>query len=97
MSRHSTKTQKHEIVLGVDRPLNHVFASVFNNKGEQAKGFDPFSWFSPDEVGVKQAIEAVEKFTKCTLPTSMKDALIADLDALRQGENINYAKNHGVV
>jgi hypothetical protein len=94
MSRHSTKTQKHDIVLGVDRPLNHVFASVFNQKGEAARGFDPFSWFSPDEDGVNQAIATVEKFTKCKLPASMKDALVADLDTMRQGGDINYAKAH---
>ena len=82
MSRHSTKTQKHEIVLGVDRPLNHVFASVFNQKGEPARGFDPFSWFSPDEAGVDQAIATVEKFTQCKLPTSIKAALVADLDTM---------------
>ena len=94
MSRHSTKTNKHEIVLGVDRPLNHVFASVFNKKGDPARGFDPFSWFSPDEDGVNQAIETVEKFTKCKLPASMKDALVADLNTMRDGGNINHFKHH---
>ena len=94
MSRHSTKTQKHEIVLGVDRPLNHVFASVFNKKGESARGFDPFSWFSSDEDGVNQAIATVEKFAKCKLPGSMRDALLADLTTMRNGGNINYAKHH---
>lgn len=94
MSRHSTKTKKHEIVLGVDCPLNHVFASVFNNKGEPARGFDPFSWFCPSEEGIDQAIAAVEQFAKCALPASMKEALMADLSAMFNGENINYGKNH---
>lgn len=97
MSRHSTKTKKHEIVLGVDRPLNHVFASVFNNKGGSVRGFDPCSWFCPNEDGIDQAIAAVEQFTKCKLPTSMKESLMADLSAMSNGENINYDKNHDMV
>jgi hypothetical protein len=95
MSRHTTNTSKFEIVLGVDRPLNHVFASVFDRKGEDAKGFDPFSWFAPTSAGVEDAIKAVEGFTKSKLPESIREALLADLMAMQEGQSINYSKTHG--
>ena len=96
MSRHSINNTKHEVVLGVDRPLNHVFASVFNKKGEPAKGFEPFSWFDPTPEGVQVAIEKVEGFVKFKLPESIKTALLEDLQTMQSGGSVNYSKHHGV-
>lgn len=93
MSRHIVTTSENEIVVGVDRPLNHVFASVFDvkgkNAGEVSKGFNPFSWFEPTPKGVDAAIKAVEDFSSKKMPENMKQALLDDLDSMVRGENLN--------
>lgn len=98
MSRHITYNKTHEIALGIDRPLNHVFASVFDQDTQEAsEGFDPFSWFEPSEAGIDQAIQAVEEFTKHKLPDTMRVALIEDLISMQNGNSVNRVETHGVV
>jgi hypothetical protein len=95
MSRHTTQAGNLEVVLGVDRPLNHVFASIFED-GEEVEGFDPFSWFQPTPAGVDEAISAVETFVgnNWKVPGELRQALLDDLTAMLFGESINHAKVH---
>lgn len=77
--------------------MNHVFASVFDKKGEPSKGFDSFSHFDPTQEGVELAIEKVEEFVKFKLPESIKTALLEDLQTMQSGCSVNYSKYHGAV
>jgi len=95
MSRHTTQHNNLEVVLGVDRPLNHVFASIFEDD-EEVDGFDPFSWFKPTPEGVDEAINAVETFVgnNWKVPGTMRQALLDDLTAMRNGQSINNSQVH---
>lgn len=107
MSRHAVKTSKYEVVIGVDRPLNHVFASILDlDPSEEAddeavEGFDPFSNYAPSRVGLQTAIHDTEKFMESIgdpikIPATMREALETDLQDLLSfgGTNINYGKTH---
>ena len=107
MSRHSVLTEEHEVVIGVDRPLNHVFASIFDRfpaedaESDSTEGFNPFSNYAPSKVGLQTAIHDVETFlahrqVDFKVPPTMIESLEADLIDLCNagGKNLNYARTH---
>ena len=94
MSRHTMRTEKFNICLGVDRPLSHVFAQVFLNDvpdgadDESAPGFDCFMNFPIDThsiAGVGYACDAVERYVNQNqeapfkIPFEMIDALTGEV------------------
>ena len=93
MSSHRTQTKKFLVIIGVDRPLEHVFATILVESGAPAKGFKAFAHFPMDQNGVNEAVATVETFVGksehgWTLPQIVKQALADDLEILESGGDI---------
>lgn len=111
MSQHHVTTSKFKIMLGVDRPLSHVFASIFLNKApkdaedDNAPGFNPFSWYQVSANGITESIEAVSTYIRANgepnfnMPVTVARALLNDvnLHLSDRSATLNFMQNHGFV
>lgn len=93
MSSHRLQTKKFLVIIGVDRPLEHVFATILDKSGAPAKGFRAFAHFPMDQYGVSEAIATVESFVGksepgWTLPQIVNQGLADDLEILDAGGDI---------
>jgi hypothetical protein len=96
MSQHSTIIKKKRVVIGVDRPLRYVFATIYAPKGGLLRTFNQDQQWSADESGLLEAFHAVEMHFKGkpVIPESMRKALKEDIERLYKGLDINYSKQH---
>jgi hypothetical protein len=90
VSSHRLQTKKFNIAIGVDRPLQHVFATVLNKNGKPAQGFPAFASYPPNRDGVKQATDALEAFVRksegdWSLPQITIQGLHDDLEIMNEG------------
>lgn len=86
--------------ISVDRPLRQILASVMTTTGRPAPGFPAMTSFQATTEGVDEAVAMVETFVRRTepgwsLPESVRDALLDDVQALELGRDINYVRVHG--
>lgn len=94
MSRHTYQGDKCTVTVGVDRPLQYVFGSVTRAGAKHPVVLgDPIQNYPPTEEGVDTLLQDAAKYGKC--PASVREALLADLEALQTGGNLNIAKWHG--
>lgn len=110
MSRHTASTPNFTVCLGVDRPLSHVFAQVFLNNPPEGvdedcpPDFDNFCQFSCDNMGVDEAVHAIEVYVRKTepnfvLPASIQITLKQEvaLHLSNRQASLNMSRNHGYV
>lgn len=93
VSSHRLQTNKFNIAIGVDRPLQHVFATVLNKSGKPARGFPAFANYQMNRDGVKQATDALEAFVRksegdWSLPQIVVQGLHDDLEIMDEGGDI---------
>jgi hypothetical protein len=93
VSSHRIQTKKFIIAVGVDRPLQHVFATVLNRSGRPARGFPAFASYPLNRDGVKQATDALEAFVRksegdWSLPQIVIQGLHDDLEIMNEGGDI---------
>jgi len=93
VSSHRLQTKKFNIAIGVDRPLQHVFATVLNKNGKPAQGFPAFASYPMNRDGVKQATDALEAFVRksesnWSLPQIVIQGLHDDLEVMHEGGDI---------
>lgn len=93
VSSHRLQTKKFNIAVGVDRPLQHVFATVLNRSGKPARGFPAFASYPMNRDGVKQAADALEAFVRksegnWSLPQIVIQGLHDDLEIMSEGGDI---------
>jgi hypothetical protein len=90
--------------MGVDRPLSHVFASIFLNdasdeESDNAPGFNPFSFYDVSDDGIQDAVYDVEKYIQENGEPNVKIPLelIAKLgeDVQDHIDNPNTSLNRG--
>lgn len=99
MSSHRLQTKKFLIIVGVDRPLAHVFATILTKSGAPAKGFPTFANFPQDMGGMRKAVEAIEVFIcqsepNWTMPETVILGLKSDLETLNSGGDIGGLQIH---
>ena len=104
MSQYRYNTATHQIQMGIDRPLQNSFCSIFikepaeDAEDDNAPDFNPFTWFEPTHAGVDQCVHAVTTYMQknvdkdVSLPEAMIAACKADCDRLEQGLGINNAQ-----
>lgn len=85
--------------ISVDRPLRQVLASVMTTTGRPAPGFPAMTSFPATTKGVEEAAAIIEAFIRrsepgWSLPKSVRDALLDDLQTLEIGGDINYVRVH---
>jgi len=100
MSSHRIQTRKYIANISVDRPLRQVLASVMTTTGRPAPGFQQMASFPATTEGVDQVAVSVETFIRTaepgwSLPESVRDALLDDLQTLEIGGDLNYIRVHG--
>lgn len=93
MSSHRLQTKKFLVIIGVDRPLEHVFATILDKSGAPAKGFSAFDNFPMNHDGVLEAVATIEAFISksehgWTLPQIVIQGLADDLEILDSGGDI---------
>jgi len=93
VSSHRLQTKNFNIAVGVDRPLQHVFATVLNRSGKPAGGFPAFASYPMTREGVKQAADALEAFVRksegnWSLPQIVIQGLHDDLEIMSEGGDI---------
>jgi len=93
VSSHRLQTKKFSIAIGVDRPLQHVFATVLNKNGKPARGFPAFANYPMNRDGVKQATDTLEAFVRksegdWSLPQIVVQGLHDDLEIMNEGGDI---------
>lgn len=93
VSSHRLKTKNFTIAVGVDRPLQHVFATVLNKDDKPARGFPAFASYPLNRDGVKQATDALEAFVSksegdWSLPQIVIQGLHDDLEIMNEGGDI---------
>jgi len=85
--------------ISVDRPLRQVLASVMTTTGRPAPGFPAMTSFPATTKGVEEAAAIIEAIIRrsepgWSLPKSVRDALLDDLQTLEIGGDINYVRVH---
>jgi len=93
VSSHRIQTKKFNIAVGVDRPLQHVFATVLSKNGKPARGFPAFASYAMNRDGVKQATDELEAFVResesdWSLPQIVIQGLHDDLEIMNEGGDI---------
>jgi hypothetical protein len=106
MSVHIILLDKYEVRIGTDRPLKHIYASVFHTKGryksEPVAGFDAMSWYSPTMGGFDAAWNDLSEFCKkkgLTIepPQELRDRILEELQRLyeeRTNESTAFHNRH---
>lgn len=99
MSSHRLQTRKFIVNISVDLPLRQVLASVMTTTGRPAPGVQRMTSFPATFEGVEEATTTTEAFIRRSesgwlLPESVRDALLADLQMLEVGGDINYVRVH---
>ena len=99
MCGHGLQTRKFIVNISVDRPLRQILASVMTTSGRPAPGFQPLSSFPPTTKGVEEAAAVIEAFIRrsepgWSLPETVRAAMLADLQTLEVGGDINYIRVH---
>ena len=100
MSNHRIQARKFGVIISVDRPLSQILATVLTTSGRPATGFPPMTSFPATTEGADEAATMVEAFIRksepdWSLPESVRAAMLADLQALEVGGDINYIREHG--
>jgi len=99
MSSHRIQSRRYVVNISVDRPLRQILTSVITTSGRPAPGFQPMASFPATTKGVEEAAAIIEAFIRrsepgWSLPKSVRDALLDDLQTLEIGGDINYVRVH---
>lgn len=99
MSSHRIQTRKCLVNISVDRPLRQILASVMTTSGRPDTAFQPMTSFPATTKGVEEAAAVIEAFIRRSepgwnLPETVRAAMLADLQTLEIGGDINYVRVH---
>lgn len=99
VSSQRIQTRKFIVNISVDRPLRQILASVMTTTGRHAPGFPAMTSFPATNEGAEEVAALVEAFIRrsepgWSLPESVRDALLEDLQMMEVGGDINYIRVH---